>query len=309
MKTKQIKTQCKFIEFPNPEYEYFAESFVIQDETIYFPLNSLVSNGAFYAYTRNKFNKLFDFKKGEIILGSKIYNDNLVCVCAHQILICDLLTGENKYYIDLGRIIPNDLCIIDNDIYCGGNVTTNPDCGVVLRICKPFLKENSRRCKQRIVVEKLDFVCGINTLNNKLYVSSLNAIAAFDLQTFAKLETFTNNIDCPLYDNITVYKKELYVAIHQKSPLIYSLLDNPISNPIIYWSLVYSGLFTIADGLNYWRRLNGNKISYIRIKNGKATKYILDEAFDDTTTQIARLDKKTMILVNWKATGFIFLSV
>ncbi len=302
MKTREIKTQLQFIEFPKPEY--FAESFVIQDETIYFPLNSHISNGAFYSYTKDKFTKLFDFRKGEIILGSKIYNDKLACVCGNKILICDLLTGENKKYIDLNGIIPNDLCIHDDHIYCGGNVTTTPDCGVVLQICLTTYK-------QLVVIEKqeLYFVCGINALNNNLYVSSLNAICVFDINSFDKTATFTNNVDCPLYDNITVYKKELYVAIHQKSRFIYGLINNAISKRIIYWSLIYSGLVAIADELNYWRRLNGNKISYIRIKNGKATQYILDEAFDDTTTQIARLDKKTMILVNWKATGFIFLSV
>ena len=301
MKTREIKTHCKFIEFPNPEYEYFAESFVIQDEIIYFPLNSRISNGAFYSFTKNKFTKMFDFQKGEIILGSKIYDDKLVCVCGNKILICDLMTGENKVYIDIRGIIPNDLCIHDNHIYCGGSVTTNHDCGVVVKICL-------KTYKQSVVIEKqeLYFVCGINALDNKLYVSSLNAICVFDINSFDKLEIFTNNIDCPLYDNITVCKKELFVAIHQKSYFYYTLLNNPIYRQIVYWSLIYSGLINVADEMNYWRRLNGNKISYIRIKNGKATQFILDEEFDDTTTQIARLDKKTMILVNWKATGFLF---
>ena len=287
--SKNIRSRHFVSAFHTPNYSVWAKSdekYLQNVLTEYFSTFQNLRLGAI------KFERLFDFQQGEIILGSKIHHNQLICVCGHHILICDLLTGENKKYIKLSGIVPNDLCIVGNHVYCGGNVTTNPDCGVVLQICLA----THRQC---IVIDKRSFVCGINALKNKLYVSSLNEIAAFDLQTFEKLETFTNNVDCPLYDNISVYKTEQFVAIFQKSPLIYSLLDNPISKRVIYRSLLYSGLLTVGDELNHWRRLNGNKISYVRIKNGMATHYVVDYAFDDTTTQIARLDK------NWKAKWFI----
>ena len=181
------------IEFPKPELEYFAESFVVRNGIVYFPLNSHTSNGAFYAYKRNKFKKLFDFQQGEVILGSKIHHHQLICVCGHQILICDWLTGENKKYINLCGIVPNDVCIVGNHVYCGGNVTTNPDCGVVLQICLT----THRQC---IVIDKRSFVCGINALKNKLYVSSLNKI--YGSQTKI-LQNGTNGRSC--YFRVTLH--------------------------------------------------------------------------------------------------------
>ena len=80
MKTKQIKIKkYKFVEFPKPEYNYFAESFIIQDDVIYFPLNSIEYNGALYEYKKHRFKKLFEFRKDDFVLGSKIINNMFVC--------------------------------------------------------------------------------------------------------------------------------------------------------------------------------------------------------------------------------------
>ena len=95
MKRREIKIKkYKFVEFPKPEY--FAESFVIQDDVIYFPLNSIGFGAALYAYKKHRFKKLFEFRKDEII---KKFESSIITKQTNiDLEVCFFIYDANYYY-------------------------------------------------------------------------------------------------------------------------------------------------------------------------------------------------------------------
>jgi outer membrane protein assembly factor BamB len=310
MKTKEIKIKkAKFIPFPCPEYEFFAESFVVQDDILYFPLNSIKHNGALYSYNKKKYKKLFDFRKDDFVFGSKIYNKEIF-VCAltktETVMICDLKNGDNRRDIHIG-VMPNDLCIYKNTILCGANVTTNMDCGIIISI-------NIDTQEQTTIIKEqnLNVVCGINVHDGKIFVASFNKISVFDADNYLLQSTVTNNVDCPLYDNITIRNNTLYIATFMQAKLLYNIIDNKQISAIIYKLLVATGLAKIPNQTNLSRQMNETKVSFVKLKNNVPAYCAFDKlihGFDGCTTEMIRINNHTFSFVNYKADGFLLVYV
>ena len=270
------------VPFPEPHRKYFAESFAVRKKAIYFPLNSYSHGASLFAYNRNRFHHVFDFRTGDLILGCKISRDTFIGAIssANQIIMCDLHTGRNRRYIDL-QGSPNDVCVSTAHIYCAVNGT---QCGLICRVHRTTLETTT-------VKDHLGYVTGIQHHNGQLYVSLLNKVQIYS-DSYVLTRTIEDCVRCPIFDNITVHENSVYVAIHQHSRLLYFLLAH----------LPYVQL-TIP---NIWRVANQNKVSFMKITDSTHAFYQLDrpiDGFDDSLTQIQIVGRRA-ILTNIKAKGF-----
>lgn len=320
---KKIKIK-DYIKIDFPSKNHFAESLIIKEEIIYFPLNygDKLNCPGLYSYNLilNKFNLIFKFPNNDIVFGCRISNNKFIgaVTSSNSIIIYDMI-NKNYKYIPLLLGCPNDLCIdTDNKdiIYVGINTNNLSYNGIILRI-------NIETEKIEILIgdhlnaylrKNLYSICGINIIKNIIYVSGLIEVYSFDKNN---LENFNiiikNNKNNLFYDNISIYKDDLNIAIFDYNQTFMNII---LKNKYLL-SLSEFLFYLIFQDLGYLNKTNNDrkmynsKIKFINLKKNKYKLCYFDKIidnFDKVSTQINKISKNKYIVLNYKANVFIIIN-
>jgi hypothetical protein len=301
----------KFIQFPYTNQ--YSESFIINNNEIYFPLNG--PNAGWYLYNEEKrFTLLQPFLNGEIVLGSKQAQQRLVGAVSNKgsITIYDL-NNKTVDSIYVGGY-PNDLCIDEDDpniVYLITNVNFS------IYSCKLYkINLTTKSVVPLLPNGKFIIGTGLNIKNNQIYLSTLTHVYQIDKNTLQTSIISNNDANKPFYDNASIDGDNINFAIYDYNQ---NLITKAIEYPYLYG--IFQFLMSLTVGVGYLDVTNNNRtMTYnkpveffqynVFSKIGKMLK--LDSAFvnfDNCTTQVNRFKDNTFCFVNWKANAFLLVDL
>jgi hypothetical protein len=332
--TKHKVKYVNKITFPNPNL--FCEGYSTPtNNIILLPLNSKTKteNGqGLYKYyiDSNLFVLLFSYKPNEICFNAIAINDD-------EYVLNFVKTNELRIYKHKNIIkqlylegLPNHMCINNNDkrVYIAIMRTFPATSGCVCEL-------NLSNYKLRYLIGEtfcgyttsyndkisLSMPTGIATLNGYVYVATLINIIRFNISDPTDAVIIMKSSDFPEYypffDNITIYKDTLYVAIFDYGKYVNAILNFALTNNTllnIYYIIGYLTNTTFVGDTepDLSHMIPDTYIHYVKINTStNIVKYkILDTSiqdFDKMVTQIGRIDRDMYCMVNYKA-GIMILT-
>lgn len=319
MKSKILEIKrIEKINFKKPRD--FCESVITDGYDFYFCTNNnLLNEYILYKYDlENKTTqKVYKFPPRTIILGSKINSNIFVgCVTSSNSIIVLNLSNKKFKLIKLEELgCPNDICFDSSDKNLLWVVSNKNVPGLNGSLLKINIKTN-------IITEinlgfPIESVSGINVINDYIYMACLTKV--YRINKFNYLDNkiiLQDPMNKLFYDNISIYKDKLNVAIFNYSNYLeYLVFTNKI---LLYVStlmaLMIVGDVTILNKLNLNRKMSNTIIKFVKfdIETEKSILYSFDkpiENFDKTVTQINQISSNKYVMVNWKSNNLVLVTV
>jgi hypothetical protein len=330
--TKHKVKSVNRIPFPNANL--FCEGYSTPTKNIILlALNSKTKTengqGLYNYYIDSKrFELLFSYKPDEMCFNAIAINDD-------EYILNFVKTNELRIYKDKNIVkqlylegLPNNICINNNAkrVYIALMRTFPATSGCVCELNLSnykirYLIGETFRGYTKSYNDKisLSMPTGIATLNEYVYVSTLINIIRFNISDPTNALIIIKSSDFPEYypffDNITIYKDTLYVAVFKYGKYVNAFINFALKNKILLNIYYILGYFTnrtfIGDTEPDLRDMIPNTyIHYIKINaSTNIVKYnILDtsiQEFDRMVTQIGRIGRDMYCMVNYKADTMI----
>lgn len=254
---------------------------------------------------------------GDVFVGCNTYNDTILVYC--------LKTKLYKYIKLIG--CPNDVCFAKDErsVFVVMNIEHATYCGLLIELNieteeTKYILGNTADCIKQF---DLYSVSGIGLHDDILYIATLPELYTIDTRNYHDVKTLigiNDNVDCPLYDNITFYsdcdsnKTSINVAVFAyNQTTTYTVYKN--ENILKRVICCFSGCFGIGfcTKVNIDRRMNHSKIKFIAGKVDEPSltfgtpnyeyltvnKYFKD--FDNEVTQVTQIAHNKYIFTNYKA--------
>ena len=314
-----VKPKIDFIptvsEIIYPNSSQFSESFNIVENVIYIPLNGEQPGLYLYTFDVNSIQNTPLFEWDGVIVGSKI-KDNIFVGCnliqnelgvISQIIKYNLTTKKQDilkcdFYV-------NDICFDDKDVnivYTISNVNYKKNNGIVHKI-------NLTTGEMIVILDKIDSGSGINCIDGLLYIATLFNVISFNLENGVhEIIIKSSQSNFPMFDNISIYNRELCIAIFDYNKSFFYRITR------IKWiKKMIMNLFSFTLGVSYFnihntdRTLSGKTMQFaiFNLDTKKTIFYNINYAFDQTVTQIVKLNETTFILTNWKANKMLKITI
>jgi hypothetical protein len=295
--------------------------------TVYFPLNNSDDpnnpSGLYEYNLESGKNKLiFEYDNKYVILGCKIKNNIFYGVESvnNLILIYNFKTkNQDKIYLDQNVGVVNDICChpTKDIIYFITNTNLGGHNGLVSQInfglTKKYVHVLIGNHPNALLKMPLVSLSGINIYNNKLFFASLTSVYSYNLSDYilTDLTSDINNKDYPLYDNITFYNNDIYVAVFNYGSYMvkFGLENQYISQIADYILTLFFGSASYADKQRDNGKMTNTYIKFAKInKIDNSYKYYqfseIISNFDKEITQIGMIYDNLYLLVNYKANSF-----
>lgn len=340
-RTVDLKSHLKI---PFPSEFHFAESFDVEGDYIYFPLNHIPERTSSYPSGLYRcslsqllqksisFELVFAFQEIHLLFGSK-FKSGIFLSCDslnEDLVILDTRTNNLKK-IKLPSGCPNDVVFDNQDstiayvVLAGRFKAYN---GILLRV-------NIETDEQTILFgdftgalfqKKLYNPTGVNIVGDYIYVATLLNVLVIPKENPSMHHTVIDGTKAgnyPLYDNISVSPSDdtatsLIVAIYDTNQrTIYDSFSNSFLLHIIMVSMsCIFGTTAILDKENFdfGRPPTKTPITFVKMNLNSdhyeaiTVNQILPE-FDQEFTHIVQLTEKVYIGVNFKANGALLFEL
>lgn len=317
IRTQRV-TDTDVFAFPHPNQ--FAESFVVDGNTVYVPLNNTVdaNSAGLYALDMSTkvFTPIFLFEPNEVVFVAKRTRKYFVCnvTTTNHILLYDHTDGTRKHYSVIG--CPNDLCIDpddDNVAYVVLNMEFTNKNGLLVRI---YLDTGLTeillgRHKYALNNTPMDSFSGITIVDGTIYLCTLLNVISLKKDApdvpgscLVPASAFCTH---PMFDNISIYGNKLHCAIFSYSDTLgYWVLTNHRLARALYWVASLFGLLFVAQRTCIDRCMKPTKVHFLTYDRTTQTHeyVIIDRVLtecDKEVTQLTQLDDHHYLLVNYKA--------
>ena len=319
MKSKILEIKkIKKIQFKNKRD--FCESIITTNSVIYYSTNNkLLNKYILYKYNFNtkSTHKIFRFPPDTIILGSKINLNIFVgCVTSDNSIIVLNLSNKKMKKIKLENLgCPNDICFDNTDnniVWIVSNRNIPGNNGLLLKI-----NINTCSIENINLGFSIEAVSGINIVDDYIYMACLTKVYEINKSNYLINKVIMQDeVNKIFYDNISIYKNTLNIAIFNYSNYIEYLI---ITNKILLYvstllALMILGDVTILNKVNINRKMSTSIIKFAKydLETKKTTLYSFDkpiEQFDKTVTQINQISSNKYVMVNWKSNNLILVTV
>ena len=315
-----------------PDDQHFAESFSIDKNLIYFPLNGGTrNNNGLYQYnmTTNVFQLICPFPRGSVVLGSRLLDSMNWWIGADTancgLIIINLNTCKILKRIPVFHTVPflilfrnrirhyvNDLTIDTSDqnmCYVISNVNYQSRNGILTRV-------NLQTGAVTVLLDDIISGTGINMIGDDLFISTLSYIIKYNPRTAQRQVMDMNLPTNPFFDNITINfdSSKLHIAIFSYGNKIEEVvLENQACSCCGNYVMSATLGSAYYDITNTDRSMAENKIQFIEYDLQTGLSTVLEFSttinnFDACVTQIREIMPRTFIAVNWKANKFVILS-